>query len=225
MKVLVVEDYQPIRKAVAESLRESGYAVDLAVDGDEGLWAASTGSYDCIVLDWMLPKQNGLEVLAKLRRQACDSPVLMLTAKDATDDRITGLDTGADDYLVKPFSLGELQARIRALIRRHYVAKAPTLIIADLELDTIAKRVQRGGLKIDLSAREYALLEYLALRVGQVVTRSDIWCHLYDMADDSTSNVVDVYVGYLRKKLEAGGGPRLIHTRRGLGYVLEAVDA
>lgn len=222
MKILVVEDYAPIREAVTESLRESGYAVDVAVDGEEGLWAASAGNYDCIVLDWMLPKQSGLQILTRLRERSIDAPVLMLTAKDATEDRITGLDSGADDYLVKPFSLAELQARVRALIRRHYVAKNPKIVVADLELDTVAKRVSRRGQPIELSAREYTLLEYLTMRSGQVVSRTDIWSHLYEMSDESTSNVVDVYVGYLRKKLEFGGGTRLIHTRRGLGYVLEA---
>lgn len=224
MKILVVEDYAPIREAVTESLRESGYAVDVAVDGEEGYWAASTGDYDCIVLDWMLPKQSGLQVLTRLRECSFAAPVLMLTAKDATEDRITGLDSGADDYLVKPFSLAELQARVRALIRRHYVAKNPKIVIADLELDTVAKRVTRQGQPIELSAREYSLLEYLVLRSGQVVSRTNIWSHLYEMSDESTSNVVDVYVGYLRKKLEIGGGSRLIHTRRGLGYVLEATS-
>ncbi|MCC7334501.1 MAG: response regulator transcription factor [Pirellulaceae bacterium] len=222
MKILVVEDYAPIRNAVTESLRESGYAVDVAVDGEGGLWAASTGNYDCVVLDWMLPKQSGLQVLARLRELSIAAPVLMLTAKDATEDRITGLDSGADDYLVKPFSLGELQARVRALIRRHYVAKNPKIVVADLELDTVAKQVSRRGRPVELSAREYALLEYLTMRSGEVVSRTDIWTHLYEMSDESTSNVVDVYVGYLRRKLETGGGARLIHTRRGLGYVLEA---
>ena len=223
MRVLVVEDYPPIRDAVAESLRESGYAVDVSSDGQDGLWAAKTTNYDCIVLDWMLPKLSGLEVLRQLRDDRHNSPVLMLTAKDTTEDRIAGLDSGADDYLVKPFSLAELSARVRALIRRHYITKNPTLIVGDLEIDTTSKRVQRTGQLIELSAREYMLLEYLAVRGGQVVSRTDIWNHLYDMCDQSSSNVVDVYIGYLRRKLEASGGSRLIHTRRGLGYVLEVL--
>lgn len=223
MRVLVVEDYPPIRDAVAESLRESGYVVDVSSDGQDGLSAAKATNYDCIVLDWMLPKLSGLEVLKQLRDARHNSPVLMLTAKDTTNDRITGLDSGADDYLVKPFSLSELAARVRALIRRHYVTRNPKVIVGDLEIDTTSKRVQRTGQLIELSAREYMLLEYLAVRGGQVVSRIDIWNHLYDMCDQSSSNVVDVYIGYLRRKLEARGGSRLIHTRRGLGYVLEVL--
>lgn len=222
MRVLVVEDYAPIREAVAESLREQGYAVDVFSDGENGLWAAMSMEYDCIVLDWMLPKLSGIDMLKQLRQKSQTTPILMLTAKDTTEDRIAGLDTGADDYLVKPFALGELAARVRALVRRQYTSKNPTLIIGDLEIETTTKRVRRAGQPIALSAREYILLEYLAMRAGQVVSRTDIWNHLYDMVDQSTSNVVDVYVGYLRRKLEANGGERLLHTRRGLGYVLEA---
>ena len=222
MKVLVVEDYSPIRKAVEATLRESGFAVDCAIDGAEGYSAASNGGYDCIVLDWMLPKMTGIEVLTRLRQVADQTPILMLTAKDATEDRIKGLDFGADDYLVKPFAIGELLARIRALIRRHYSAKNPIITIGNLSLDTIAKKLTRNEQWIELSAMEYSLLEYMALRVGQVVSRSDIWNHLYDLSDDSHSNVVDVYIGYLRKKLESDGSARILHTRRGLGYVLES---
>jgi DNA-binding response OmpR family regulator len=164
---------------------------------------------------------TGIEVLTRLRQVADQTPILMLTAKDATEDRIRGLDFGADDYLVKPFAIGELLARIRALIRRHYSAKNPIITIGNLSLDTIAKRLTRNEQWIELSAMEYSLLEYLALRVGQVVSRTDIWNHLYDLSDDSHSNVVDVYIGYLRKKLESDGSARILHTRRGLGYVLE----
>ena len=214
MRVLVVEDYPPIRDAVAESLRESGYVVDVSSDGQDGLSAAKATNYDCIVLDWMLPKLSGLEVLKQLRDARHNSPVLMLTAKDTTNDRITGLDSGADDYLVKPFSLSELAARVRALIRRHYVTRNPKVIVGDLEIDTTSKRVQRTGQLIELSAREYMLLEYLAVRGGQVVSRIDIWNHLYDMCDQSSSNVVDVYIGYLRRKLEARSEERRVrHVR------------
>ncbi len=222
MKVLVVEDYFPIRKAVEATLRESGYAVDCAVDGFEGYSAACSGGYDCIILDWMLPKMSGIDLIARLRRTSDQTPILMLTAKDATEDRIQGLDCGADDYLVKPFSIGELLARIRALIRRHYSARNPIITIGNLRLDTVAKRLVRDEQLIELSAKEYSLLEYLALRAGQVVSRTDIWNHLYDFSDESHSNVVDVYVGYLRRKLESEGNARIIYTRRGLGYVLEA---
>jgi len=221
LKVLVVEDYAPIRKAVEATLRESGYAVDCATDGLEGYSAASKGDYDCIVLDWMLPKMSGLDLLVRLRQASDQTPILMLTAKDTTEDRIKGLDFGADDYLVKPFAIGELLARIRALIRRHYSAKNPIITIENLCLDTVAKKLTRNENLIELSAMEYSLLEYLALRIGQVVSRTDIWNHLYDQSDDSHSNVVDVYIGYLRKKLESDGSDRILHTRRGLGYILE----
>jgi len=221
LKVLVVEDYAPIRKAVEATLRESGYAVDFATDGLEGYSAASKGDYDCIVLDWMLPKMSGLDLLVRLRQASDQTPILMLTAKDTTEDRIKGLDFGADDYLVKPFAIGELLARIRALIRRHYSAKNPIITIENLCLDTVAKKLTRNENLIELSAMEYSLLEYLALRIGQVVSRTDIWNHLYDQSDDSHSNVVDVYIGYLRKKLESDGSARILHTRRGLGYILE----
>lgn len=224
MRVLVVEDYEPIRDAVVQSLRESGYAVDAFTNGEEGLWAAKTNDYDCIVLDWMLPKLSGLDMLQQLRDGMCIAPILMLTAKNTTDDRIEGLDAGADDYLVKPFSLKELSARIRALIRRKYMTKRPVLVIDDLEVDTVRKKVRRAGKEIELSAREFNLLEYLANREGQAVSRTDIWNHVYDMDDNTTSNVVDVYIGYLRKKLEADGGARILHTRRGLGYSLGVIS-
>jgi len=222
LKILVVEDYAPIRKSVEATLRDSGYAVDSAADGEEGLWAASNGGYDCMVLDWMLPKLSGIDLLTRLRRDANQTPILMLTAKDTLADLIHGLNCGADDYLVKPFSIGELLARIRALIRRHYSSKSPFLTIGSLVLDTVAKRLERNGVLVDLSAREYSLFEYLVLRSGQIVSRTDIWNHLYDFSDDSHSNVVDVYIGYLRKKLESDGSPRVIRTRRGQGYILAA---
>ena len=215
MRALVVEDYAPVRDAVVEGLTENGFAVDSSSDGEEGLWYAQQNPYDVIVLDLMLPKRDGMSVLKALRASGSTIPVLVLTAKDGVDDRVRGLDTGADDYLVKPFAFAELLARVRALVRRHYTA-TPVILVGDLAIDTTKRAVVRDGESIALSAREYALLEYLAMRVGQLVTRTEIWEHVYDFHSDAHSNVVDVYIGYLRKKL----GSELIQTKRGQGYVL-----
>jgi DNA-binding response OmpR family regulator len=221
MRILVVEDYAPLRTAVVQSFEEAGFAVDAAAGGEEGLWQAQSGAHDVIVLDIMLPGIDGLAILKRLRAAEITTPTLLLTARDTVTDRVRGLDAGADDYLVKPFALAELHARVRALLRRKYEAADPVIRVQDLELDTVRRTVQRGGAGIELTAREYALLEYLALRAGQVVTRTDIWEHVYDFRATVESNVVDVYVGYLRRKLERDGRSRLIHTRRGQGYVLE----
>jgi len=220
MRALVVEDYAPVRSAVSEGLAEHGFAVDTAADGEEGLWLAESNPYDVVVLDLMLPKLDGLTVLRRMRAKGSGAAVLLLTAKDAVDDRVRGLDLGADDYLAKPFAFAELLARVRALVRRRYDTRDPMIRIDDLEIDTTRRTVRRGGEAVTLSAREYALLEYLAMRSGQLVTRTDIWAHVYDFNSDTHSNVVDVYIGYLRKKLEREGGHKLIHTRRGQGYVL-----
>jgi DNA-binding response OmpR family regulator len=220
MRALVVEDYAPVRNAVVEGLAENGFAVDSAADGEEGLWLAQSNPYDVVVLDVMLPKLDGLSVLKRLRKTGAAMPVLVLTAKDTLEDRVTGLDLGADDYLVKPFAFAELLARVRALVRRRYETRDPTIRIEDLEIDTVKRSVKRGGQVVVLSSREYALLEYLAVRTGQLVTRTEIWEHVYDFHSDAHSNVVDVYIGYLRKKLEHDGVAKLIHTRRGQGYVL-----
>lgn len=221
MKVLLVEDYEPLRKTVAQGLQEAGLAVDVAADGEEGLWYARSNDYDTIILDLMLPRIDGLTVLQRLRTEGRTAQVLVLTAKDTLEDRVNGLNLGADDYLVKPFAFEELLARVRALIRRRYEARNPIIRIADLELDTSRGAVQRAGESVDLTAREYALLEYLALRAGQLVSRADIWAHVYEFNSPVQSNVVDVYISYLRRKIERPGQPRLIHTRRGQGYVLE----
>jgi DNA-binding response OmpR family regulator len=218
----VVEDYAPLRATLARGLEEEGFAVDASGDGEEGEWYAARNAYDAIVLDLMLPKRDGLAVLRNLRAGGCRAPVLVLTARDAVDDRVRGLDAGADDYLVKPFALAELLARVRALIRRGYQAKDPVVRLEDLEIDTAARRVRRAGAEVELSSKEYALLEYLARRRGEVVSRADIWEHVYDFAAEASSNVIDVYIGYLRRKLEREGQAKLIHTRRGLGYVLGA---
>lgn len=217
MRALVVEDYAPVRTAVEEGLTEAGFAVDAAANGEEGLWFAEQHPYDVVVLDLMLPKLDGLEVLRRLRAKGIAHPVLLLTAKDTVEDRVRGLDAGADDYLVKPFAFAELLARVRALVRRRYATTNPVIEIGDLAVDTAKRAVTRAGTAIVLSAREYALLEYLAVRKGEVVTRTEIWEHVYDFRSEAQSNVVDVYIGYVRKKL---GPPPLIHTRRGLGYVL-----
>ena len=217
MRILVVEDYAPIRNGVATGLREAGYAVDVAADGRDGLWHAESHEYDVIVLDLMLPEVDGMTILTRLRAGENPARVLVLSAKDTLDDRVAGLNSGADDYLVKPFVFDELLARVQALVRRKYEATNPTLRIADLEIDTAGKTARRGTRKLDLTPREFGLLLYLAMRAGEVVSRSDIWEHLYEFDSDAHSNVVDVYIGHLRRKL---GSPQLIHTRRGLGYVL-----
>jgi len=220
MRVLVVEDYAPLATSLARGLREEGYAVDVSGDGEEGLWFARQNPYDVIVLDLMLPKLDGRELLRRLRAEGNTVHVLILTALDAVADRVAGLDLGADDYLVKPFAFDELLARLRVQVRRAYASVDTTLRIADLEVDTRRRTARRGGVVIALSAREYALLEYLAHRAGEVVTRTELWEHVYDFAAEPGSNVLDVYVGYLRRKLDDGHAIKLIHTRRGQGYVL-----
>jgi DNA-binding response OmpR family regulator len=224
MRLLVVEDFQPLRESLAQGLREAGYAVDEAADGQTALWHARSGEHDIIILDIMLPKIDGLSVLRELREQRSPSLILLLTAKDTAQDKINGLELGADDYLVKPFVFAELLARVKALIRRKYQSKSTILKIADLEVDTTGRSVRRGGKAIDLSSREYALLEYLAHNAGKVVSRTDIWQHVYDFNASIESNVVDVYIGLLRKKIERSGKPRLIHTRRGQGYLLAEME-
>lgn len=221
MHILLVEDYAPARKTLEQGLREEGYAVDAAADGEEGLHYATSGEYDVIVLDLMLPKVDGLTILKELRHKGKQTHVLVLTAKDTLEDRVRGLDFGADDYLVKPFAFRELLARLRALVRRNYQSKEPTITVGDLEIGTAAREVRRDGKKIHVTAREYALLEYMARRTGSVVTRTEIWEHVYEFNDSAESNVVDVYVARLRRKINLPGSAPLIHTRRGHGYVLE----
>jgi len=220
MRVLLVEDYRPLRQSLSQGLREAGFALDVTGDGTEGLWYAEGNTYDVIVLDRMLPGVDGLEILRRIRGKGIQSPVLILTAKDTVADRVTGLDAGADDYLVKPFALEELLARIRALVRRRYDEKRPAMEVADLRIDPAARRVHRAHKEIELTRREYALLEYLVMRAGQVVPREDIWEHIYEFNSVTTSNVVDVYIGYLRRKIEGPGLTPLIHTIRGQGYMV-----
>jgi two-component system OmpR family response regulator len=217
MRVLVVEDEPRLLRNLAKALREEGYAVDTADAGDDGLFKAETYNYDAIVLDIMLPRLDGWEVLARLRKQK-QTPVLMLTARDATKDRVKGLDTGADDYLVKPFDLPELLARLRALIRRSAGNAHPEIEIGDVRIDTRAKVVSKSGQSITLTAREYSILEYLAQHRGELITRTELYEHLFDESDDTLSNLLDVHVFSIRKKL----GHELIATRRGQGYCIEA---
>jgi DNA-binding response OmpR family regulator len=225
VRVLLIEDSAPIVRAVRQGLEEEGFAVDVATDGEEGDVKARTTSYDVIVLDRMLPKvDDGLSLLKKWRAAGIATHVLMLTAKTQTQDKVAGLDTGADDYLTKPFEFSELLARIRALIRRGHQQKDPILRCYDLEIDTAARTVRRDGQAIHLTPREYALLEFLAFHRGKVVTRSMIWEHLYDEYDENTSNVVDVYIRYLRNKIDKGFEPQLILTRWGEGYMLRGDD-
>jgi two-component system, OmpR family, response regulator len=216
MRILIIEDEPRLLRSLAKALREEGYAVDTAEAGDDGLYKAETNNYDAIVLDVMLPRLDGWEVLTRLRKQK-QTPVLMLTARDGSRDRVRGLDIGADDYLVKPFDLPELLARLRALIRRSAGQAQSTIEMGDIVLDLRAKSVARGAQAVPLTAREYAILEYLALHRGEVITRSALYEHIMDETDDTLSNLLDVHVFSLRKKL----GRDLIMTRRGQGYCVE----
>jgi two-component system copper resistance phosphate regulon response regulator CusR len=220
MRILLVEDDPVIASSLSKGLREEAYAIDVATDGDAAVYQAAVNPYDAIVLDVMLPKRDGFAVCREIRRRGLTTPVLMLTARDDVRDRIQGLDTGADDYLTKPFELGELLARLRALLRRG-PALAPALLrVGDLELDTHTQRVSRSGRGIALTTREYALLEFLARNAGRVVGRAEISDHVWDDNYDPLSNLIESYINRLRRKLDAPGLPPLIHTRRGAGYSL-----
>ena len=216
MRLLIVEDEEDLRRGLEQALREDGYAVDAAPDGKEGLYKAETWDYDVIVLDVMLPGIDGWEILSRLRQKK-KTPVLMLTARDAVRDRVRGLDLGADDYLVKPFNLPELLARVRALIRRSAGIPNPRLTIGTVAIDTAARTVSVDDVAVTLTAREYALIEFLAFQRGKVVSRTDLYNHLFSEEDDSLSNLLDVHICNLRKKL----GNDIIQTRRGHGYVIE----
>ncbi len=222
MKLLVVEDSERLRRSLGQGLQRAGFAVDLTGDGQEGLAYAEVNDYDVIILDLMLPRMDGLTVLKSLRRQGRNAHVLILSAKDQVEDRIRGLELGADDYLVKPFAFDELCARVRALVRRRYESKAPVLQVGGLEVDTARQQVSRDGKPLALTPTEYALLELLALRRGRVVSREQILDHLYDSAAEVSSNVIEVLVCSLRKKIQPGSEDALIVTRRGRGYLIEA---
>ncbi len=224
MRVLVVEDYQPVREAVVQGLTEAGFAVDNAADGKDGLWYATSNEYDVIILDLMLPGMKGDEILKRLRSAGSSAKILILTAKDAVQDRVNGLNSGADDYMIKPFAFEELLARVQVLVRRRYDQTDPVIRINNLQINTATQMVSRGEVSIDLTRREYSLLVFLAMRAGQVVSRTDIWENVYEFNSEAYSNVIDVYIRYLRKKLERPEWTALIHTRRGFGYLLAERD-
>ena len=224
MRVLLIEDHKPLVRALKQGLEEEGFAVDVASDGQEGDFKARTAEYDVIILDIMLPKEDGLSLLQRWRKDGMSSHVLVLTARGSMDEKVKGLDLGADDYMTKPFELEELLARLRALIRRGHQVKSPLIRIHDLEIDTASRTVKRSGKSIHLTPREYALLEFLAFLRCKVTTRSMIWEHLYDDQDENTSNVVDVYIRYLRNKIDKGFEPPLILTRWGEGYMLRSEE-
>jgi two-component system, OmpR family, response regulator len=223
MHILLVEDELKMARALRRGLEQEGHSVDSATDGDEGLSRGVEFEYDAIVLDVMLPGRDGFSICRELRGRDRWAPVLMLTARDAVEDRIRGLDAGADDYLVKPFAFGELLARLRALVRRGVSERPAVLTVGDVELDPAAHTVTRGGSLVDLSVREFSLLEFLMRHAGEVVSRTRILEQVWDVNYDSFSNVVDVYVGYLRRKLEQPFGRPFIRTVRGVGYVVEGV--
>lgn len=222
MRLLVVEDEKKVAGFIKKGLEEEGYAVDVAGDGKTGLDLALDGVHDLIILDIQLPKMDGLSVLSALRREKVAIPVLLLTVRATIEDKVLGLDAGADDYLTKPFAFEELVARVRALLRRHTEGKPPLLQIADVTLDPARRTVVRGNQKIDLTTREFALLDYFMRNPGRVLTRTMISEHVWDYDFDSETNVIDVYVNYLRKKIDSGRERKLIHTVRGVGYMLKA---
>jgi len=222
MRILVVEDEPRMANVITRGLREQSYAVDVAPDGIDGLYQASINDYDVIVLDVLLPHRDGYEVCRELRQRGNTTPVLMLTARATVDDRITGFDAGADDYLTKPFSFRELLARIRALLRRDSQLRPDVLEIADLVVDSASHRVARDNKEVQLTAKEYALLEYLARRRGQLVSRAEIAAHVWDDSFDPFSNTIEVYMNRLRKKIDGDHATKLLHTRRGEGYILES---
>jgi len=225
MRILVVEDDRKVASFVCRALEEAGYAVDVARTGSEGLTLAADRVHDLVILDVLLPEMNGFQVLRTLRQQGVKTPVLLLTARDAVEDKVRGLDSGADDYLTKPFAVEEMLARVRALLRRGDSAQSALLTVGDLVLDPATRTVSRDGNRIDLTTREFALLEYFMRHPGQVLTRTMIAEHVWNYNFDTMTNVIDVYVNYLRKKLDAGNGPRLLHTVRGVGYVLKAENS
>ena len=221
MKILIIEDEKKLARLLKQGLEENGFAVDLAHDGVDGQYQVENYAYDAVLLDLMLPEVDGLTILASLRNQGSDVPVLIITARGEVEDRIKGLNLGADDYLAKPFDLDELIARLRALIRRSRGKPSPLLTVGDLSIDTNARTVSRAGIDISLSAREYAILVYLALHAGRVVSRTELIEHIYEADYEWDSNVIDVYISYLRTKIDKEFPVPLIHTVRGAGYLLK----
>ena len=222
MRILLVEDEPRMANVIAKGLREQSYAVDIAQDGVTGLYQTSINDYDLIVLDVLLPHRDGYEVCRELRERGNPTPILMLTARATVDDRLTGFEAGADDYLTKPFSFRELLARIRALLRRDSHLRPDVLEIENLVIDSANHRVSRENKEVQLTAKEYALLEYLAQRVGQLVSRAEIAAHVWDDSFDPFSNTIEVYINRLRKKIDGNHSTKLLHTRRGEGYILES---
>ncbi len=224
MRILLVEDSERLQRFLGIGLREAGYALDVVGDGSEGLRWAMACDYDVIILDLMLPGTDGLTLLTRLRDAGKNTHVLILTAKDTVEDRVRGLQVGADDYLVKPFAFDELLARVQALIRRRHTTKNPYVSVGELVIDTTAKTISVGGAEVSLTPRQYALLEYLAYQQGAVVSRADIERHIYADSEDVSSNVIDSAICALRRKIDQAGSTSLIQTRRGLGYILQASD-
>jgi len=222
MRLLLVEDDPGIARFIAKGLREQSYALDVASNGENALYQAAINTYDLVILDVMIPAPDGFAVCTGLRKSGHRMPILMLTARDALEDRVAGLDSGADDYLTKPFEFRELLARLRALLRRTGALQAAELVVADLVIDTAGQNVVRGGRAISLTAKEYALLEFLARNAGRVVGRAEIAEHVWDDAFDPFSNLIEVYVNRVRRKVDGGSAKPLLHTRRGSGYVLSA---
>jgi len=220
VRILIVEDEKKVAGFIKKGLEEETYAVDVAHDGEEGFHLADMNQYDMIILDLMLPKMDGLEVLTRLRDKKVSTPILLLTAKDAVDDKVTGLNKGADDYLTKPFAFSELLARIRSLLRRGQVETQTELKVGDLTLDMVSHKVSREGEEIELTGKEYSLLEYFMRNEGKVLTRTMIAEHVWDYNFDTFTNVIDVYVNHLRKKIDKKYPAKLLHTLRGVGYVM-----
>lgn len=218
MRLLIVEDYAPLRESLVRAVKHAGYAVDETGDGEEAVWYIQHNPYDLLILDVMLPKRDGFSIVQELRSKDTETAVLILSAKDTLEDQIKGLDLGADDYMCKPFAIDELLARIRALLRRRHVQRAPVIHWHGLDFDSNTRRITVKDEIVDLSAREFALLEYLIMRQGSLVTRSDLWEHLYDFNADVTSNVIDQWVARIRKKITNVGCPNPIETIRGQGY-------
>lgn len=220
MRILVVEDEKKVARFIQQGLQEEHYLVDVVHDGDEGLRTALASPYDLLLLDVLMPKMNGLDVTRAYRKNGGTAPILMLTAKITTDDKVLGLDSGADDYLTKPFAFAELLARVRSLLRRGAKDKSTILTIADLKLDTVSHKARRGDRSIDLTAKEYALLEFFLRNKERILSRSIISEHIWEYSFDTGTNLIDVYVNHLRGKIDTGVGKKLIHTVRGVGYVI-----
>ncbi len=220
MRILIVEDDKKVAGFIKRGFEEETYAVDVAYDGEEGFFLGEQNQYDLIILDLMLPKMDGLEILTRLREKKVDTPILLLTAKDSVEDKVTGLNKGADDYLTKPFAFSELLARVRVLLRRGKAETKTVLQISDLFLDLVSHKVKRNGEEIELTGKEYSLLEYFMRNQGKVLTRTMIAEHVWDYNFDTFTNVIDVYINHLRKKIDKNHSTKLLHTLRGVGYVM-----